>query len=654
MDPTPFAPLHAIEEVRTMKRAGTPATLVAMGLLVAATAWAQPPRQDAIWARSTAGAPIVLDGVLNEPAWALAESKVIDWATDAGIPGSGYKPEGGFLPTDPTHATVKFLTVGNVLYMGIVLPDKSIGGSKNFNRFDGLLMSIKDHLSANHPAPPTEHFYVWWNNDPLATDPQPIGQQPAFAGGPFAANPSYSPRTPDQIDAWDAVTVVDGITNDDTHGDDVSWTVEMKFNLNATGYDITQPGGDIVEFNLSIYDCDNYWPLVPINLASNRVWWQGPWGNSNGYNEVRIHCRPDVTVNSATLPYLAPELIIPNGHLFPSPNIDGLLNDAVWAHAPSFDIRYGDDALRDSYPGILKWRGGQYQPEVNGGLAAILDPADCTVKYFFRDDSLFLGFDVRDAVVQSYPLTDRMDGFVVGLYDRTARESFDNTLQPHRLTFDVGPTGEARTADYLTTLVNNGGARVRLQLKPGTTLDTTGTDIDAGYTAELVVDLTKIGYPPGRGDGLAFLSVCYYDGDSFIPYTDSYGTRTWWAAEYDNTCCPPWGYMDPFENVLLDAPGPGTGVSAFRLRNAAPNPMHTATTLHYRLGAASHVRLEVFDAMGRVVHARDLGVMAAGEQHSALFGLQTATGVYPYRLRMTDPVTGAELATLAGRLLVVR
>jgi hypothetical protein len=139
--------------------------------------------------------------------------------------------------------------------------------------------------------------------------------------------------------------------------------------------------------------------------------------------------------------YLAPELLIPSGRLFASPVIDGSLSDAVWAHAPSFDIRYGDNVLRDSYPGVLKWRSGQYQPEVNGGLAAILDPSDCTVKYFFRDDSLFLGFDVRDGAVQSYPLTDRMDGFVIGLYDRTAREPFDNTLQPHRLTFDVSPTG---------------------------------------------------------------------------------------------------------------------------------------------------------------------------------------------------------------------
>ena len=572
---------------------------------------------------------------------------------DSGIPGGGYKPEGGFLPTDPTHATVKFLTVGNNLYMGIVLPDKSIGGSINFNRFDGLLMSIKDHTSTNHPAPPAEIFYVWWNTDPASTDPQPVGQQPVFAGGgPFAAQPSYAPRTPAQINAVDAVTVVKGITNTDAL-QDTSWTVEMKFNLSALGYDITQAQGDIIEFNLSIYDCDYYWPLVPINLAANRVWWQGPWGNSPGYNEVRIYAKPSVTVNTNPLPYLAPEVIVPNGQLFPSPTIDGVPNEAVWTNAARVDLRYGDDALRATYPGVLKWRGGQYQPVVNGGQAAVIDPADATVKYFFRDDSLFFGFDVRDQVVQSVP-GDRMDGFVVGIYDRTAREPLDNTLQPRRLTFYVSPTGTATTADYLTTLVGNGGARVKLVLKPGTTVDTLGTNVDTGYTAEMVVDLTKLGYPHGRGDGLLFFIIDYYDGDSFIPFTDSYATHVWWGGEYENTCCPAWAYMDPLENVLTGVPGPTPGTSAFRLLSAAPNPFRTSTMLHYVLGGPSRVQLEIFDPQGRVVHRRDLGVQSAGEQHTPLTGFAGRTGVYLYRLRMTDPVSGGQQADLDGRLLVVR
>ena len=408
-----------------MKRVKTLVVACCATSMLAATAWAQPPRQDAIWARSTAGAPIVLDGKLDEPAWALVESKVIDFQTDTGIPGGGWKPEGGFLPTDPTHATVKFLTVGNKLYMGVVLPDKSIGGSVNFNRFDGLLMSIKDHLSTNHPAPPTELFYVWWNTALGATDPQPTGQQPVFAGGgPFAAQPSYSPRTPAQIDGLDAVTVVRGITNTDAV-EDTSWTVEMKFSLDALGYNITQPQGDIIEFNLSIYDCDAYWPLVPINLAANRVWWQGPWGNSPGYDEVRIYAKPSVTVNTNPLPF-GPEVIVPNGSQFAPPGDRRLLNDAVWANAARRHP-YGDAA--QYVPASSSGAAVQFQPDVNGGQAA--------VSIGRRHGQEYASVTTRSTSASTCATrwcrrrAHRPHGRLRrGVYDRTARETFDNTLQP--------------------------------------------------------------------------------------------------------------------------------------------------------------------------------------------------------------------------------
>ena len=57
-------------------------------LILALPAAGQTPREDAIWARSTGGAPITLDGVLDEPAWALAESVVIEYPVNAGLPGS--------------------------------------------------------------------------------------------------------------------------------------------------------------------------------------------------------------------------------------------------------------------------------------------------------------------------------------------------------------------------------------------------------------------------------------------------------------------------------------------------------------------------------------------------------------------------------------
>src|SRR2546422_483342 len=51
-------------------------------------------RTDAIWARTTTS-PITVDGILDEPAWASAESLHIVYGIDNGMPGSGWFKENG-------------------------------------------------------------------------------------------------------------------------------------------------------------------------------------------------------------------------------------------------------------------------------------------------------------------------------------------------------------------------------------------------------------------------------------------------------------------------------------------------------------------------------------------------------------------------------
>src|SRR6185436_1104407 len=191
---------------------------------------------------------------------------------------------------DPTNATIRFLTVGNVLYMGAYVRDKSIGGSEVFNRFDGFLMSIKNHSNSIRPSPPTEYFYSWYYpEDPVAANA--VGAQPRFRGfwtgciDPPSGN-CPRPRTPAEIAAWDAVTTIGGTTNSDAV-DDWGYVVEMKFDLGVMGYDVTVPNGDVVEWNISIYDCDWLWPFQP-TFSANRVWWQNPWGNDFWFHNVRV------------------------------------------------------------------------------------------------------------------------------------------------------------------------------------------------------------------------------------------------------------------------------------------------------------------------------------------------------------------------------
>ena len=209
-------------------------------------------------------------------------------------------------------------------------------------------MALKDHADPAAPKPPAEYFYAWWyagvptRSRPAAGLPGPLG----------ARTPAGAPRTPEQIANWDAVTVVHGTSNTDAGAPDTGYTVEMRFNLTPMGYDMTKPEGDIVEWNISIYDCDWWWPLNNLNFAANRVWWQSPWGNAAWYDEVRIFTRPDVTVNTtgacrpsgpSCTSRTAPRIRLP-----PSTEIS---RRSGVGDAYTFDIQFGDDALRQTYPG---------------------------------------------------------------------------------------------------------------------------------------------------------------------------------------------------------------------------------------------------------------------------------------------------------------
>ncbi|MEW6701848.1 MAG: hypothetical protein AB1298_03945, partial [Bacteroidota bacterium] len=113
-------------------------------ILVQSTIYAQgPKRTDVIWARTVPGGTINFDGKLDETAWAKAEQLTIKYGESAGLPTSGWRPEAGpDVYTDPTNATVKFLASENYLYIGFDVPDKWVGGTQDWARWDAVLMSL--------------------------------------------------------------------------------------------------------------------------------------------------------------------------------------------------------------------------------------------------------------------------------------------------------------------------------------------------------------------------------------------------------------------------------------------------------------------------------------------------------------------------------
>ena len=177
--------------MRKTATAAALALLAVTGLASIAGAIAPlPSRQDVIWARSTMGAPIVLDGVLDEPGWASAETMTLTYRGNYAVPGSGWKDEGGLVATDSTFATIKFLSNGNNIYMGITVRDSSVGGSADFNRFDGLLMAVKDRSAR------CGRGHRQSTSTPGGPRAIPIRPPPATSRASSAAGATSHPRRP--------------------------------------------------------------------------------------------------------------------------------------------------------------------------------------------------------------------------------------------------------------------------------------------------------------------------------------------------------------------------------------------------------------------------------------------------------------------------
>ena len=89
---------------------------------------------------------------------------------------------------------------------------------------------------------------------------------------------------------------------------------------------------------------------------------------------------------------------------------------------------------------------------------------------------------------------------------------------------------------------------------------------------------------------------------------------------------------------LLDVKDGERGIpTSFALKQNYPNPFNPRTTISYDIPTASYVNLRIFDVLGR-----EIATLVDGEQQAGIYsvpfdGVQVASGVYYYRLTVSDP-----------------
>jgi DNA-binding transcriptional regulator of glucitol operon len=99
-------------------------------------------------------------------------------------------------------------------------------------------------------------------------------------------------------------------------------------------------------------------------------------------------------------------------------------------------------------------------------------------------------------------------------------------------------------------------------------------------------------------------------------------------------------------NVITSAPDVAYVPDEFALHAPAPNPFNPTTRISFSLPEASHVRLEVFDLLGRKVATLRDEPMDAGEHEVGWDASGFSSGVYLVRLNAGDQVATAKLVLL--------
>jgi len=625
-------------------------------LLVQGLLFAQyPAREDVIWARTAPAGSITMDGQLTEPEWAAAESFNLVYGELGLLPTSGWRPE--FQEeaiTDPTNATIKFLvTADNQLWLGFEIPDSSVGGNQDWARWDGILMNIRDKLVLDpliKTVRATEFFYSWWYvNIPTYVVP---GAPPRFIGR--FGNINDTTRTPEQVAVWNARTVVDGTSND--AGRDQSWTVEMRIAIDSLGYDVTQSNGDIVMLNFSIWDCDYLFEGNPAAVNSARTYIQSSWGNTNGANgnPIRVFVRPDVTTTSGSLPSIDPEVVLPINTSFPTPVIDGVLDETVWLGSYKFEIAWDDNTIKSGYPGVGPWTSGHFQPELGGNpRPPIADPSYAKVAMFFEDNYLYLSADINDQVVQGSNEYDKVDGisFIIGDRD-TATYNLDNAMISRLLRINFDAAGQPVVYDYLQTLSDSGKAEYGVALKGATTVNN-NTDVDEGFTIELKVDLTALGYPVNLGDKLIFLGADLFDGDSFEDPLADYGSRSWWFRENGDGISYAWGYLDTNKPVGVEDEIVGIIPNSIEVYGNYPNPFNPSTKIKYSVPESGIVNISVFNTLGEEVESMNL-FNNAGLNEFIFSSNDLSTGVYFFKVSLESSTSGKNFQSKTGKMILLK
>ena len=549
---------------------------------------------------------VTLDGKLDEPEWGNAPSLLFGNGAQLKKQGSDRTVTGGFYlkaafdvngttyykpNKDSSWARVKFLHKGVDLFIGVQSNDKSIC------RFDwegeGLFVQIKDNAGA------TKEYKLYYQN--IAVNKDTIRYEETILNS--GAGAGFLPA---------------GSTANDTTNVDNGYSAELRIRLDKLGYAATV---NAVQLSMNIFDPDGYqfnaalpWPygMNPWDSARGsyfKSWWGSEWGSSfRTVSLLPAYDNPD-TIK----PFLATTAI----------TLDGKLTETDWASAPTLVFGPPNVAKTGTEKSVTDGFDVKASFNVNGTFYHVpyKDTSSARVKFMQRGSNLYLGIQSNDKSICKFDWEG--DGIFLQVKDKSG------ATKEYKLYYQ-NTAGNKDTIRYEETVLNSGaGAGF---LATGSTVNDT-TNIDNGYTAELMIKLTSLGYTVTNSSVPFLMSMNVFDPDGFqhpmAPWDSARGSyyKSWWGSE--------WG--SAFKTVLLPSI---TGVNdneqipvVFSLAQNYPNPFNPSTTIRYSIPATSQVVLKVYNMIGQEVATLVNAEQNIGNYQVSFNANKLATGIYIYRIQ---------------------
>jgi tRNA threonylcarbamoyladenosine modification (KEOPS) complex Pcc1 subunit len=546
-----------------------------------------------------AGSAPTLDGKLDESDWATAPTLIYgngawkhketgEFTVTGGVDVKNPFTDGGItynVPnTDSSWARVKFLRKGVNLYIGITSNDKSI--CKFDWEGDGMFLMIKNSLGVD------QQYKLYWQNIGTAADTIKY-EEPKLN---FGAGSGY---------------LFPGSVVNDTTQVDLGYSAELMVRLDSLGYTSNVSS---IQIALVEFDPDGF--EHPMNTWDHNIgsfyksWWGSEWGGTYRTLEFTpdYDDPPSLTVKKASN----------------NITLDGKLDESDWAGAPT--LIYGNGAGKFKEAGEFTVTGGVdvKNPFTDGGISYSVPNKDSSwarVKFLQKGMNLYLGITSNDKSICKFDWEG--DGMFLMIKNslgvdqqyKLYWQNIDSTA--NIIKYEEPKSGFGAGAGFLFS-----GSKVN---------DT--TQVDSGYSAELMVRLDSLGFTQSPDSVLIALDV--FDPDGFQHPMNSWDHnigsyyKSWWGSEWGGT------YR------TLKLPG-ATGVvsnhekgvpTVYTLLQNYPNPFNPTTTIQYGIPSSGFVTLKIYNTLGQ-----EIMTLVNGEQHQGYYTASfnasaLPSGLYFYRLQ---------------------